>query len=326
MKFEELKAIDEYNAFSEFITVAEAKRTGIIPSDYHNIFDDKCDCGSDNIITTGLTRERCCNPRCYIKQGWMLYDMFSKFDCQNIGPATCLDIAEYFCETPKHPARFKNNSYIDLLGMKQSEYPPYLQSVRGDEVYSGVLKILSKKKSLIELLSKLGLPELDSKIETIFCTSENINDFLDRVNDNGGLKKYLESCCIKSSMIAFIIKQFLLDMALAESYCSKAITARAMKRIKVCITGSVYLDGEYMSRDRFLAYINDLSVSNDGTRFYEISLTSSPNVAFKTITDSKSITSRKHKEAVKIGNLITSTDFVKMIKEVVNDYEGFRNQ
>ena len=51
MTFEEMKKDhDHYDAYKDWVSVAEAKKTGLIPKKYHKYFPDTCDCGSENII------------------------------------------------------------------------------------------------------------------------------------------------------------------------------------------------------------------------------------------------------------------------------------
>lgn len=51
MTFEEMKKDhDHYDAYKDWVSVVEAKKTGLIPKKYHKYFPDTCDCGSENII------------------------------------------------------------------------------------------------------------------------------------------------------------------------------------------------------------------------------------------------------------------------------------
>ena len=125
MIYDEFKKLDEYNAFAEFISVSQAKSSGIIPESFHNIFQDKCKCGSDFIISENLTQLQCCDPRCKIKMGHTLADILARFDCKNLGPATCLSIMSECYD------KLKYKSPVEVLMMDIKDYPPVLSGVKG---------------------------------------------------------------------------------------------------------------------------------------------------------------------------------------------------
>lgn len=93
MLFDEVLKLDEkFSAFKDWMTVFQAKKEGIIPTNFHEYFEDDCQCGSENIINRDLTQLMCCNPKCKIKQGFALAEMFHRFGIKGLGSATCSSI------------------------------------------------------------------------------------------------------------------------------------------------------------------------------------------------------------------------------------------
>ena len=141
MTLDELKREhDRYYAFSYFMTVEEAKRFGTIPKEYWDYFPNKCECGSENILTGSLQQPQCCNPKCFIKQGYALSELLTRFKCKGLGPARCIEIVKTLAP------QFKYNSYIEILDMRQEDFPSALaQKAYSIDLLRAIGKIRSKK-------------------------------------------------------------------------------------------------------------------------------------------------------------------------------------
>ena len=93
MTFSEMKTkYDSFGAFTDFITVKEAETIGLITKSHVGIFPHVCTCGSDMIINMARTKLTCCDPRCSVKQGLALSELFSRFNIKGIADATCSDV------------------------------------------------------------------------------------------------------------------------------------------------------------------------------------------------------------------------------------------
>ena len=147
MEFIDLKKIDKFGAFNKFKSVEEAKRVEWIPKEYHNIFPQKCECGSEMIINEELTQLQCCNPRCYIKLGWMLYEMFSRFGCKNVGPATCKSVMKELIKKKQ----LKYSSHIEVLSLNPAHYPLSVSGAKSYDFERAIVTILSSKLTLAQI-------------------------------------------------------------------------------------------------------------------------------------------------------------------------------
>lgn len=62
MSLDMLRKKDPMGAFSEFVEMWVAKKSGVLPEDYHELFPNECDCGAPYIITKSRSRFMCSNP------------------------------------------------------------------------------------------------------------------------------------------------------------------------------------------------------------------------------------------------------------------------
>ena len=233
MTLDELKREhDRYYAFSYFMTVEEAKRFGTIPKEYWDYFPNKCECGSENILTGSLQQPQCCNPKCFIKQGYALSELLTRFKCKGLGPARCIEIVKTLAP------QFKYNSYIEILDMRQEDFPPALaQKAYSIDLLRAIGKIRSEKITFPTLISNLAIPTLGDKALKLLQGINNFEEFAAYVKASGSLQAFCDSRGIHDPMVFFWIQQSIVDIWLADLVMQKSVRAEGKIKIEICITG-----------------------------------------------------------------------------------------
>ena len=123
MTFAELRStLDKgIHAFADWESVADAKEIGHIPEQFHDLVPDKCECGSEMIVTLNQKQIQCCDPYCYIKAGIALSEMITSFQIKNFGDASGIKIYKEFKATS------------DARKEKNAKELPRLQSIVAEQ-------------------------------------------------------------------------------------------------------------------------------------------------------------------------------------------------
>ena len=300
MTLDELKREhDRYYAFSYFMTVEEAKRFGTIPKEYWDYFPNKCECGSENILTGSLQQPQCCNPKCFIKQGYALSELLTRFKCKGLGPARCIEIVKTLAP------QFKYNS-IDLL--------------------RAIGKIRSEKITFPTLISNLAIPTLGDKALKLLQGINNFEEFAAYVKASGSLQAFCDSRGIHDPMVFFWIQQSIVDIWLADLVMQKSVRAEGKIKIEICITGFLRMNGTRITKDEFVKLCNKVSVTEDGTQLFEVVQNTAKVGAVHIIADAPSNSAKylaglKRGEEVDIDGvkrsvLMSSSEFINYLEEL----------
>lgn len=323
MTFEELLQRETFGAFNEFIKVTDAKTQGLLPESYHNIFNDKCKCGSDMIIKSNLTTFQCCNPRCYIKLGYMLNetfsrfgvnDAFSKMGIKGFGPATCISAMEQavkFLDIPSH---------IELFSLGRFELPTVISNYRLDDFEYAKQIMLSKQYTLADLVSKLGLPGLGDKAHDIFEDYNSVAELDEDIDAVGDIPRLLSTKGIYASMMAYNLRTYLPDIILAQMRFNEQIRMQAGQTIDIVMTGRLSPNGVSMSKDAFLDLLNKEGTTSDGISLYGFRRTSAVKSVPYVVADYPTNYSN-YKEGSARGVIISSTELLNKVKELVKGAE-----
>ena len=312
MTFEEFKKLDVLNAYSEFKSVDYAKMTGELPSNLHDHIDSKCLCGSDR-MTNGVSIT-CCNPRCYIKLGHRMSNLFSKFGAKNLGPSTCIKIMKFGIQNEI----FVLPSHLEIfMTFDKFEY------ILGERFYDLILAIDLVHKtpmSFYQMVQSIGIPGYDSKCLDIFKdieSTKHLKEEFDRI----GVVQYLSQFGVEDLKMSLNLVLYLGDIYAFERTFRGERIGKILKDVKICVTGPVYPEGAYMKRDDFVRYVNSMSRVN-GFQVFNIT-ESGPATATYVIADSPS-PSRKYVKAKERESynpnskiIYTSTEFVNLIKSEV---------
>lgn len=320
MELSDLLELDGYGAFSNFITVAEAKAKNKIPENLHDHFPDKCKCGSDMIVTTELQRICCCNPLCYIKQGRSLLHFIKSGGINGLGPVSCEEVFRSFQRI--HP----DESYISMLLNNFHNIPVY--SEYGYSVHAALRETLARPVSLSTMVSSLGLPYIGKDICKVFDKYDTIDNWLLEVTEDfsGSIGRYFSACGINDVSVKFYIKYYLKDIVNVTDLFPNRMSKGHMQ-IDICITGSVFPNGKHMTRDDFLLHCNSL-LTADGKRLFDIKNTSAMHSVNYIVCDNPSgsqkyLVAKRREELEGKKILYTSTEFINLIKGGIEEYDRF---
>lgn len=313
----------DHCAYSNFITVQEAKEFGLIPRIYYEdcgddagTFPNHCICGSENILTRDLQQPQCCNPRCHVKMGYGLSELFTRFSIKGIGNALCLRMVNG-CYS-----KLQYKSYIELISMSQSDYPYSIQgTVAADNFYLACYKIRQETLTFPAMIAKLGLPELNTSSIILFDRINCFKDLLAEINRLGGVKQFCNNRGVYDMSKIYWLHNSLIDIALAEIVFCRTLRRAGLHRIDICITGRVLIDGVHYTKDEFVKYCNSLGKLEDGTQLFELRQTTALETVNYIVADTPS-TSRKYMAGKRRGVLITSKDLINKLKEVNGKWQS----
>lgn len=313
MTFDELKELDVFNAFKHFVTVKDAKVSGLLPEPYHNIFKDTCDCGSDFIIKDNLSTVQCCNPRCYLKLGYMLAETLSRFGCKGIGEATCIDLVKSKYKDLKY------KSHVELLVLTEEELPYWMNNARGTNYLMATSSIRNSKFTINDICANLAIPAFDATIKKLLEPYNTIDEFLADIKKSGGIAIYLLTLGIADKQKAFYLKEFLPDLMLAQVYFQQNIRLKGLKKVDICITGFLNPEGRIVKQKEFIEILNENGRAENGLQLVEFNETDAISSVPYIVADSPS-TSRKYRKGAERGVLITSSELLNEVRKVVAEY------
>ena len=265
LKFEEFikKDQENFNAFSEFISVSRAKEEGVIPKEYNSIFDNDCKCGSEMMIQRNRKKLMCCDPRCRIKIGLRLAETFKRFECDNLGPGTSSSIINQTWEYLKY------KSHIEALLMPEESFPMVLTGAKSLDFKYAIERIKGTKITLASFISKLALPKMEDKAIDIFENYKMVDEFVNDYKAHGGLVRLLALKGIRDLKVAYYIDECLPDLYLGEMLIEGKVKDTALVNTYVCLTGRLKLDGLPITKQNYIAYLNEESIAKDGKVIYE---------------------------------------------------------
>lgn len=316
MEFSEV--FNAYHTFDDFVTVEEAKRIGIIPpalvrndSGDLNIFPDRCVCGSQNIISRNLKRAMCCNPRCKIKLGYALAELFSRFGVKGIGDKTCLKMIDGVYD------KLTYKSHLEVFLMPYSKYPASLYgTVAGDSIYAACINIRQHSMTFAGMISMIGLPELNTSAGDIFRGINSFTQLYNEMKQAGGVARYCSNRGVYDPNKIYWLYTSLADIMIAEKIFPK-LRNEGIRKIRICITGMVSINGNRVTKKEFVDFCNKVACYDDGTQLFEIENTSAKESCLYVVADYPSTTSKYLAGAAR-GVIITADGFITKIKEAVS--------
>lgn len=333
MEFSELQQRDSVGAFSNYVSIAEAKASGLLPEAYHSAFKDRCApyCNSERIITKSLSSYMCCNPRCPIKISLTLAYMFNKFQCKNVGPETCKTMVRYALDN------MPGKSHIYFLTHGTNYIPISMGSAAADNFKQAVNKVRSAKMSFAEMVSKLGIPKFDSIAIKVFKDIENTQHLIDEVKAIGGLKNFLWDRGVYDPMKIFYLSEFLTDIAFAEYHVFNQLSAVGKVDIPIVLTGHINLRGAKITKDQFVSLCNEVGEVKPGLRLFNVTKTTAIESVDFIIADGDTVHAKyirakeREMEEGKIDSstgaivprkiLYSSEEFIQMLKDQVEYFK-----
>lgn len=281
------KEHDRFLAFNSWVSIKEAKDQKMIPEKYWNYFSDYCVCGSENMISSNLKRCKCCDPKCDVKYMYMFASFMKKSKCDNFGYSNCKTVYDAFMSenkirienlqkgiSEKRPL-FVYNHFLELFTIDWQDYPIFLQSTSvGLEFYQCAVRLQSDSLTFPQLMSRLSLPGLDNDALKLFKGCCSFQDFINKVKQAGGLQRFCASKGIYAAETLSTIVEYFLDMGIADTIFGQTLRQEGIQVVKICITGSVRLAGESMTKACFVQKLNELCIDKNGVPLYEFMLSS----------------------------------------------------
>lgn len=269
MTFEEMqKKYDSFDAFNGFMTIKYAKAIRLFSEEYDDVFPETCSCGSDMIINYARTKITCCNPRCYLKQGYALSELFSRFNIKGIGDAICSTAYKALQEKNQElidagkEGIFVSDSFVEVLLIDEDKYPLYFsQTVAGSDFIKAASVIKSKIVTFSDLIGKLGLPEFDSTSYKLFDSINSFAELQQAIKSEGGIDNFCSNRGVYAPMKWFWLKASLPDIAVAEFIFGENIRVKGLQQLDICITGSLYFQGQRVTKRDYVLLCNNKSFS-----------------------------------------------------------------
>lgn len=310
---EELRDNDYENCYADYVTVREGFEKGIIPQDYREFIKDKCECGSENIVKKSLTEVTCCNPKCWIKVGYQLADIYKKYSCDGIGKKTCLDISQCMLEHTQY------NSVVELMYMHLTPYSYYLQGDRLFKYEVAFNKIKNTTTTYAELMSNLCIPGIDNVMKEILKDYNSTEELTQEIKRFGGVPLFMESKGIHDRKAWFNFRQAIVDFTVAEYYLSDGFIPPAVQEVRICITGTVSLNGSRIKKADYIKLLNLSSIADDGIRLFNIEMNQAMRTNSWVIADYPSNT-EKYIAGAERGVIVSAQDFYDTVVSVVKEY------
>ena len=278
-----------------FITVSDAKNTGLIPEAFHPYFKDTCEwCEADMEINDACTILRCSNPNCYRRLGNQAAALLKDLGYKGYGPETLTDYCQYM-------------GLSNILDFLCRPIPPL-------EPLKDLNNLAPTFPTLIEMLH---IPNLGSKAHKIFARYDSL---IDAINDQGGLDgfyNYVVSTLggyISANQFIQTLQNYLTVISDITKYVK--VSSQASQVVLVEITGHITRvrgdNGEPLTKDAYIRILNNIA-KPVGVEF----LRSSKFTQLKfIIADSKS-NSRKYLIGAERGILVTSDALLDAINKML---------
>lgn len=276
----------------DFVSVEEAKSTGLIPEPFVPYFADTCEyCGGNMIINYAATVMKCGNPGCFRRVGCQASDLLHDLGYKEVGPATLTA----FCKA------MNIKSIVDFI----DKYP---------QSYSIISTLNNMHLSYPKLVELLHIPFLGKKVYTLFEGCNNFSDFikqLQNAQDPEAFMIYRAGGPVLAHQITEILTLYKADL---EGITKLVNTSKqANTTVLIAITGHLTFDGG-CTKDEFVYMLNELT-SPIGVEFRR-------SDALKSVTyivaDTPS-NSRKYRIGLERGNLIDSNTLYLAAKQIVEE-------
>lgn len=269
-----------YHAYSGWVSVETAKALGYIPEKYWEYFSDKCECGSDNVISSDLKQEMCCDPRCRVKAAYGLAEMFSRLGVKGLGPASCKRIYTAMRREDERlrgagkEGLFQSNSYVEVLLVPWNKYPRELVGLSvASDFYSACCMVLQKSMTFPQMVGALGLTSIGSNADKIFEGVNSFREWKQEVSKAGSLLNYCVGRGISSLQMIYNISNSVEDILVADFAWGSSLRKVGLNKINVCITGRVQVGGEWCTKAAFIEKCNRVGCDSAGVQLIEVTQT-----------------------------------------------------
>lgn len=308
-----------YLYLADYVTIAAAKATGLIPAAYIDpknpkggIFPDYCLCGSENAISRNLKHARCCNPRCKIKIGLQLSKIFSDFGIKGVGDSICtMMVYRMWDDMP-------NKSPMDVIALPFEKYPLDIQcSVAGQNFRSACIEIKNVELTFAEMVAHLGIEGIGSISKKLFADINSVEDLIFAIEKQGSLKDF---CTIRGIYDRNVITNFymsLQDILLAQEYFGLTLRRTGKITLEIAITGRVYINGAHLTKSDFVRLCNKVAVLDNGTQLFEVVQKSSATQSVNFVIADTPSNSAKYRVGKSRGILKTGQEFLNYLQEEV---------
>lgn len=267
----------KFGAYSGWESIQGAKLMGDIPEQYWDVFADRCECGSENIIAPNLKREMCCDPRCCIKEAYKLAEMFSRFGVLGLGYANCNTVYTSLKKYDKalkddgNEGLFQYHTYTEVLMVPWEKYPVGIKELSiGWDFFAACHSVRNTPKTFAQLVGSLGLSSLGTNAEKIFDGINSFSELKDEIQKEGSIQRFCAIRGVHSPEIILDIANSLEDIAVAEFACSASLKKSGLNKMSVCITGRVVCNGQSMTKEQFIRNCNNLCIDSNGVPMLEI--------------------------------------------------------
>ncbi|MEG2262760.1 MAG: hypothetical protein RSC68_00130 [Acinetobacter sp.] len=282
-----------------FVTVADAKASGLIPEKYHSIFYEKCKvCNSDMVISDTLTVLQCGNPRCFTRLAGQMQGMLSDLGVKGWGTIKCLD---YIRDN-------KFDSIIEVLIDPPGEFRNIKEL------------IASFNFTYTQLIQLLHIPWLGTKLTDLLQGINSYDELIDAAAKHGSLYEFCRMRLGGEAVpqrVAEAIETYSVEFQYMEQMV--APVKQAKRQLKIAITGYITQvtdsNGGKLTKEAYIHCLNDIA-RESGLEIIKSDAVAS--VAF-IVADYEASTS-KYLTGKERGCLITSSGLMEAVRGLSEKY------
>lgn len=302
--YQDYKSNNRQGDSMEFVTIAEAIDTGLIPEPWAKYFRRECiHCQKPIEISTSRRIMRCSNPKCYIKIAGSCADLLKRYGIKGYAVEKCKD----------HMRASGIKSVTEFLMNPPWELAPEIEEIR------------KKPLTFKEAVALLGLPHMQSRALDVFAGINSMSDFLEQIKSYQGnpydfLFSRLGGDGVLVSDIGKTIAAFVPELMEINSVFT--IANECSRTICIAITGPiVYITepgtGKKFSREGFVEFVNSI------TRQMGIQIKLSSGIeSVECIVNDVPSEDRKYLAGKRRGILISSPEFLELLQKEMTVTNG----
>lgn len=269
---------DHYDAYMDWVSVADAKSSGLIPEQYAPYFPDRCECGSENIIKNNLKQIMCCDPKCYQKEACRMSEFLTRSNIDGFGDATCDTILRKFRAMDQRaidrgePSLFVTGSFLDVFDVPAKNWPLECGSDLSRKFAVANEQLRAGSITFPELISRLGITSIGGNALKLFDGIQSSRALRAEIERQGGVQQFCFSRGVYASEIINNVYESLIDIANAERLFHKSMRTQGLVTINICITGSNALHGTSLTKSELVQVLNQASIGKTGYQYFEFRL------------------------------------------------------
>lgn len=301
-------------AYSDFKSVEILKNNGTIPESYYDIIPNKCTCGSDYIANSSLGTIRCCNPRCTIKMAYQLSDMFTSFDCKNVGVQTCKELINHFTKN----RMLQVPSHVEVLTIPYDDFPTYTLGSRWHDVRTAIEQVKNSRMTFGKMVSRISIPDYGSDCEKIFSDIDNFESYREKIVASGAYR-FFSNRGVHDLKKINTFRVYTPDVYIMEQCLNTPLIKKAYMIINVCMTGRLNPCGVSMTKEKFIDICNQEG-EIDGVPVIQVRGSKARKSVDYVIADYPS-SSESYNEGLSRGIVIPSTTLIQAIRKEIQDWK-----